>query len=122
MTGFLPNPFPVVRTLDVLVHAALRDPFPLALLEGMALARPIVATAVGGIPEMLVDGESGVLVPPDDPAALAARDRPAAPRSRGAGAHRARRRYERLVHTFSLDGFARTMFGAFDLAVADGVG
>src|SRR5262249_27019354 len=64
VTGFLPNPFPVVRALDVLVHPALRDPFPLALLEGMALGRPIVASAVGGIPEMLADGESGLLVPP----------------------------------------------------------
>src|SRR4029077_17667212 len=72
VTGFLANPFPAVRGLDVLVHPATRDPFPLALLEGMALARPIVASAVGGIPEMLVAGESAVLVPPDDPAALAA--------------------------------------------------
>src|SRR5437879_278358 len=70
VSGFLPNPFPVVRGLDVLVHPARRDPFPLALLEAMALARPIVAAAVGGIPEMLVDGESGVLVPPDDAPAL----------------------------------------------------
>jgi len=119
VTGFLPNPFPVVRTLDVLAHAAHRDPFPLALLEGMALARPIVATAVGGIPEMLVDGESGVLVPPADPAALAAaivpllRD-PAARARIGAAGH------ERLVHRFSLAGFARTMFGAFELARSDG--
>src|SRR5262249_58910318 len=72
VTGFLGNPFPVVRALDVLVHPALRDPFPLALLEGMALARPIVASAVGGIPQMLVDGASALLVPPDDPAAPAA--------------------------------------------------
>src|SRR5262249_14552816 len=71
VTGFLANPFPLLRRLDVLVHPALRDPFPLALLEGMALARPIVASAVGGIPEMLVDGESGVLVPPADAPALA---------------------------------------------------
>ena len=115
VTGFLANPFPVVRRLDILVHPALRDPFPLALLEGMALARPIVATAVGGIPEMLVDGESGRLVGPEDPAALATaviellhdetrRD------ALGAGAHR------RLTTVFSLDGFATTMFDAFDRA------
>ncbi|TMA41732.1 MAG: glycosyltransferase, partial [Deltaproteobacteria bacterium] len=48
VSGFLTNPFPVVRALDVLVHPARRDPFPLALLEGMALGRPIVAAAVGG--------------------------------------------------------------------------
>jgi len=110
-----------VRTLDVLAHAAHRDPFPLALLEGMALARPIVATAVGGIPEMLVDGESGFLVPPADPAALAAAIIPLLG-DPAARARIGRAGHERLVRHFSLDGFARTMFGAFDLAVSDGVG
>jgi len=121
ITGFLPNPFPVVRTLDVLVHPALRDPFPLALLEGMALARPIVASAVGGIPEMLVDGESGVLVPPDDRDALAEavvrllRDdvRRAAI---GQGA------FTRLTTRFTLEGFATAMFAAFDEAAAEARG
>jgi len=120
VTGFLPNPFPLVRRLDVLVHPALRDPFPLALLEGMALARPIVASAVGGIPEMLVDGESGLLVPPDDAGALAAavvtllRDETRR-LALGAAAH------ARLETEFTLRGFARAMFDAFDTAVADGV-
>ncbi len=119
VTGFLANPFPVVRALDVLVHPARRDPFPLALLEGMALARPIVAAAVGGIPEMLVDGESGLLVPPGDAAALARavalllRD-DARRRDLGEAAR------ARLESRFSLDGFARAMFTAFDEAVADG--
>jgi glycosyltransferase involved in cell wall biosynthesis len=120
LTGFLPNPFPVVRALDVVVHPALRDPFPLALLESMALARPIVASAVGGIPEMLVDGESGWLVPPDDPAALAAavtallRDADARCRM-GEAAH------ARLTGAFALDRFARTMFHAFETAARDGL-
>src|SRR5262249_14968452 len=120
VTGFLPNPFPVVRALDVLVHPALRDPFPLALLEGMALGRPIVATAVGGIPEMLVGGASGVVVPPDDPAALAGGivgllRAPARREALGAAA------LSRLRTHFTLDGFARAMFETFDQAVADGV-
>jgi glycosyltransferase involved in cell wall biosynthesis len=119
MTGFLPNPFPVVRALDVVVHPALRDPFPLALLESMALARPIVASSVGGIPEMLVDGESGWLVPPDDPAVLAtavtALLRDADVRRRMGDAA-----YARLTGAFALDGFARTMFHAFEAAVRDG--
>src|SRR3989449_9419843 len=120
VTGFLPNPFPVVERLDVLVHPALRDPFPLALLEGMALGRPIVASAVGGIPEMLEDGMSGCLVPPDDARALAAavaallRD-PARPARGGAAAR------ERLVTRFSLEGFAAGMFAAFRDAGAAGV-
>ena len=88
--------------------------------EGMALARPIVASAVGGIPEMLVDGESGLLVPPDDAGALAAavvtllRDET---RRQALGAAA----YARLETEFTLRGFARAMFDAFDTAVADGV-
>ena len=47
------------------------DALPLAVMQPMALGRPVVASAVGGIPEMIVDGESGLLVPPGDPQALA---------------------------------------------------
>jgi glycosyltransferase involved in cell wall biosynthesis len=47
--------------------------FPIALLEAMACARPAVCTAVGGIPEMINDGESGYLVPPENPQQFAAR-------------------------------------------------
>jgi hypothetical protein len=119
VTGFLANPFPVLRQLDVVVHPALRDPFPLALLEAMALARPIVAAAVGGIPEMLVDGESGVLVPADDAAALAAGIAPLlADRERrdriGAAAHR------RLTTVFTLERFTAEMFSAFADAAGEG--
>jgi glycosyltransferase involved in cell wall biosynthesis len=117
VTGFLANPFPRVRTLDVLAHPARRDPFPLALLEGMALERPIVASAVGGIPEMIEDGVSGVLVPPDDTGALAralvALLRDPAGRARIGRAARAR-----LETRFSLDGFAAGMFTAFAEAAA----
>ena len=40
------------------------------LLDALALGRPIAATSAGGIPEIVVDGESGLLVPPREPAAL----------------------------------------------------
>ncbi|MEH3053613.1 MAG: glycosyltransferase [Patulibacter minatonensis] len=48
------------------------DGLPVALLEAMAKAVPVVATPIAGLPEAVVDGETGLLVPPDDPAALAA--------------------------------------------------
>jgi glycosyltransferase involved in cell wall biosynthesis len=46
--------------------------FPYAILEAMAMRRPAVCTAVGGLPEMIEDGVTGYLVPPSDPHALAA--------------------------------------------------
>ena len=48
------------------------------ILEAYAAGVPVIAAAVGGIPEILTDGETGFLVPPNDPAALAARIRAAA--------------------------------------------
>ncbi len=62
----------VVADLDVFVHPANQEPQSIAVLEAMAAGRPIVATAVGGTPELVEDGESGLLVPPRDPPALAA--------------------------------------------------
>jgi glycosyltransferase involved in cell wall biosynthesis len=62
----------VVAALDVAVLPSYREAQGVSLLEAMALARPIVASAVGGIPEYVADGLTGLLVPPRDPAALAA--------------------------------------------------
>jgi glycosyltransferase involved in cell wall biosynthesis len=50
---------------------SLYDNFPNVCLEAMACGKPLVASAVGGIPEMVKDGETGLLVPPSDPSALA---------------------------------------------------
>jgi glycosyltransferase involved in cell wall biosynthesis len=57
--------------LDVLVHPAGREGLGLALLEAASAAVPVVACAVGGVPDVVVDGETGVLVPRDDAAAMA---------------------------------------------------
>jgi glycosyltransferase involved in cell wall biosynthesis len=57
---------------DLLVHPSLQEGFCNALIEAMAAARPVVATDVGGNREAVVDGHTGLLVPPRDPGALAA--------------------------------------------------
>ena len=71
-TGFRDDIFALIQALDVFVHPAIfRDPLPRTLLEAAACGRPIVATKTGGIPEIIDDGISGILVEPGDAAALA---------------------------------------------------
>lgn len=60
------------RRASVLVHPARWEGFGLTLLEAMLCARPVVAASVSAVPEIVVDGETGLLVPPEDPEALAA--------------------------------------------------
>jgi glycosyltransferase involved in cell wall biosynthesis len=60
----------VTAALDVAVLPSYREAQGLTILEAMALGRPVVASNVGGIPEMIQDGMTGLLVPPDDAAAL----------------------------------------------------
>lgn len=60
------------RRANVLVHPARWEGFGLALLEAMLASLPVVASRVSSIPEIVLDGETGLLVLPDDPLALAA--------------------------------------------------
>lgn len=71
---FTPDPEVVAdyyRASDVYVHPALAENLPLTVIEAMACGVPVVASSVGGVPEIVVDGETGVLVEVRDAAALA---------------------------------------------------
>jgi glycosyltransferase involved in cell wall biosynthesis len=57
---------------DVVVNPSDVEGLPVALLEALALERPVVATAVGGVPALIEDEKTGLLVAPGDPKALAA--------------------------------------------------
>jgi len=59
------------READLLLNPSRVDNMPISLLEAMASGVPVVSTNVGGIPYMVQDGTSALLVPPQDPAALA---------------------------------------------------
>lgn len=60
--GALPDPRPIVESAHVAALASETEGFPNALLEAMAMGRPVVARRVGGIPELVRDGEDGFLV------------------------------------------------------------
>jgi glycosyltransferase involved in cell wall biosynthesis len=72
LPGWQDEPASYVRSFDVLVSPSHSEALPLALLEGMLAGLPVVATNVGSVSEAVVEGETGLLVEPDDAAALAA--------------------------------------------------
>lgn len=69
--GFRNDAPRIVQAFDIIAVPSHEEPLGNATLEAMAAGRPVVGTRVGGIPEMIVEGETGLLVPRSDPAALA---------------------------------------------------
>jgi glycosyltransferase involved in cell wall biosynthesis len=69
--GWRPDLDRVYADLDLVVLCSRNEGLPVALIEAQAAGRPVVATRVGGVPDLVVSGDTGLLVPPDDPDALA---------------------------------------------------
>jgi glycosyltransferase involved in cell wall biosynthesis len=61
----------VYASLDIMVSASRQEGLPMAILEGMAASRPLIATSVGAVPTMVLDDRTGVMVPPENAALLA---------------------------------------------------
>jgi glycosyltransferase involved in cell wall biosynthesis len=105
---------------DLIVSASLREGFPLSILEALAAGRPVVATRVGGVPEIVQDGVTGILVDPGDEVGLAKailgvlRD---APRRRALG--RAGRKV--VEERFSVHRMAREYFEVYAGVVGESV-
>jgi glycosyltransferase involved in cell wall biosynthesis len=103
---------------DVLVLPSLYEGLPVSVLEAMAAERPVVATAIGGTDEAITSERTGLLVPPRDPAALAAAihrlqaDPDLARRLASAGR-------ERVEREFSSDVMALQVMGIYDEVLAE---
>ena len=69
--GFRDDVPAVIQAMDVVVCPSLEEPFGRVVVEAGACAKPVVASRVGGIPEIIVDGQTGILVAPADADALA---------------------------------------------------
>lgn len=69
--GFEPELYRCLPSLDLVIHPALMEGLGVSLIQAAAAGLPIVASQVGGIPEIVRDGENGLLVPPGDVVALA---------------------------------------------------
>ncbi len=111
--GLSDEPLGALRGMQVFVHPSWAESFPYAILEAMALGRPIVASNVGGVGEALVDGSSGMLVAPRDAPALARTlnellAHPERMASIGAAAK------ERVDQRFSLDTMIAHMTAVYD--------
>lgn len=71
LAGFRPDALGVMRSFDVFVMSSVTEGLGSAVLEAMVAERAVVGTAAGGIPEVIEDGVTGLLVPPRDPRAMA---------------------------------------------------
>jgi len=71
LTGFLPDLKNLLLNIEIFVLPSLKEGVPAAILEAMVAKKPVIATNIGGIPEVIVDGGTGFLVPPQNPQVLA---------------------------------------------------
>jgi len=64
-TGFMENVFIPFGVTDIYAHISFKDSMPISILEAMSLGKPVIALPTGGIPEIVLDNQTGILVKPD---------------------------------------------------------
>jgi glycosyltransferase involved in cell wall biosynthesis len=115
--GWVPDAPSLMPGCEIVVMPSRWEGFGLVALEAMSAARPLVASRVSALPEIVADGETGLLVPPDDPAALAdALNSLLADPARAGAMGRAGR--ARLADRFSVDRMIRETLAVYE-AVLD---
>ena len=113
--GWRTDPWPCLGAADVFLMPSRSEGLPLALLEAMAAGLPAVATDVGAVGEVLESGVSGLVVPPEDPAATATAlqdlldDADGARERAGRAASRVRDAYSVVAQTRLLEDVYRTV-------------
>lgn len=116
LAGWITQAAGVLRASQVSVLPSVAEPFGLAVLEAMAQHKPVIAVNVGGPPEIVREGETGLLVPPRDPAAMADAlekilESPEHAKAMGEAG------YERLQAYFSADRMASETLAVYRTAI-----
>lgn len=117
-TGFRRDILALMQSFEIFVFSSYLEGLGTAVLDAMALGKPVVATRVGGIPEAVQDGITGLLVPPRDPQALADAVRyllchPAHAKAFG-GAGR-----KRVEHYFTVERMVYSILQVYERVLAD---
>lgn len=116
--GFRRNTEMYLNQMDVFILPSLEEGLGIAILEAMASGVPVVATSVGGIPEIVIHGETGILVEPKNPKALA--EATISLLNNSTKAKRiSRRAREMVVEKFSLDGAVHRLLKEYRQCLED---
>lgn len=113
-TGYQNRVPDFVNMMSVVIHASIEpEPFGMVVLEAMALRKPVVGSAAGGVIEMVVEGVTGYTFPPGDPGVLATRvleliEAPEKARAMGEAG------YRRVVQDFPLDRYVSDIEAEYD--------
>jgi glycosyltransferase involved in cell wall biosynthesis len=117
LLGYRSDVMAILNASDLFVLPSLTESFGLVLLEAMALGKPVLATRVGGPVEIVVEGETGLLVPPSDPGALG-RAMLALLRDPATGAEMGRNGRERFRERYTVERMARATRAVYEGVLA----